>query len=44
MSESAANAGDRAESEVQRLTAVDVGGEHTNHITESRWVGNFQGH
>ena len=44
MSEAAANAGDRAESEVEWLAAVDIGGEHTDHITESGRVGDFERH
>ena len=44
MSEAAANAGDRAESEVEWLAAVDIGGEHTEHITESRRIGHLERH
>ena len=44
MSEAAANTGDSAEGEVKWLTAIDVGREHTNHVTESRRVGDFERH
>ena len=44
MGEAAANTGDRAESEVERLAAVDVGREHTDHVAEGRRISHLERH
>ena len=44
VSESAANTWHSAKSEIEWATAIDVSGEHTDHIAESGWIGNLEGH
>ena len=44
MRETTANTGDRAESEVEWLAAVNVCGQHTDHIAESRRISHLERH